>query len=85
MYTIFYKRFIDYYVIFEICRYIKAHGENFGKRLATLAFQVEWCKRKNVIVPVGFGLVVVVDVVEVAAGGVRVFGRPQDVRGDLVD
>ena len=65
--------------------YIKAHGENFGKRLATLEFQVEWCKRKNVIVPVGFGLVVVVDVVEVAAGGVRVFGRPQDVRGDLVD
>lgn len=43
------------------------------------------CKKKNVIVPVGFGLVVVVDVVEVAAGGVRVFGRPQDVRGDLVD
>ena len=62
--------------------YINAHGENLGNRLATLAFQVEWSKRKKAIVPVGFGLVVV-DVVEVAAGGVRVFGRPQacvDVR-----
>ena len=43
---------------------------------------VEWNQRKKAIWPVGFGLVVI-DAVEVAVGGVRVFERPQacvDVR-----
>ena len=56
--------------------YIKAHEQDQGNGLATLAFVVEWSVTKKALVPVGFGLVLV-DVVNLVAGGVRVLGRPQ--------
>ena len=55
---------------------IKAHRQDDGKGLATLAFIVEWSLTKNVLVPVGFGLVLL-DAVKLAADSVRVLGRPQ--------
>ena len=58
-------------------RFIKTHEEHLGNSIATLAFTVEWNDRKQIIMPIGFGLVVV-DEVEVDAGGVCVFGRPQE-------